>query len=1178
MRTVLAGEVALSQEETSEHYVKLEVQNGSGTWIDVGKALGSDWIVNATFNEHIDTPIAQATFTLALKVGDASLAPLMIASVLNVDDADDYAPLLNIGRLVRVSTATMARGVTLDVSKYRKQFDGRIDDVQLREDSEGHGTVVLPCSDLGAWLMDMQIRTEGVEYGNEDTPPALLTVLQNVLDAQIPSGEPAVTVVKSSGSSFAVTTWNQGATKTLEALRTLVLDSVGEDLRYRYDSSHISQLMWFDPDRTRVTVDATFTADQYTVQSLDLSLRNIRNVGEMPYTDAATGLTGVVTSINTESAAATMYRERFFRLPESRLLTTEAEAQTVLDIVTDDVAFPPAEAIIHVPYCWWVQLYDRYTFEANNRQYDEDQTFAVVGYQKVIENGRGSTALTVTARVVGAYAEWQRRISGAVKPEMRVVNFREVSRTATTVTIGWESSGVISQFWLYLSTPSQPVGTDPYLALRGVPTARLTAATTSYEVTVPRQGLVTYGRLIPMSSSAQRGHAWDFTVQPGTAERLIQRATVTATDAETVTVSVAVANPTTGSDILITPAAVGCSVAEGAQTILAANVTDNLGTTGTKTFTITRPAFQTGSGRVTFTATSDDRLPDIDAVDVPAQEQEGTIYSECRARITDSDDTTVEVTVDGIAAVGTPTVHLVALTGSATINSGAAVGATGQASGSVWVFDRGAFQAGPGQAQFRATTVGAESDDDFAEIPEQGRDTVPLQMRARVTASDATTATVRVAVADPYPQGADSATITYTETGGTGTACSPASGGTVTPAATLTEAASTYIDYTVTRPNFGTGTRRVTFTATASGRTSDSDAVDVPAVEQDSFGPSLTVTVTPGASSYSIAWSGDAVTLSIDGAAYGAPPASPITVNRNAANGADKIYSFNATLDGQTISDVVIVPAVARDFGTDPIITTEIDDDSISTPKLQANSVEAGNINVSTLSAISADMGTITAGKIDVGSIEINAATERILFGAATAPTTGTGIFLGKDGSDYEFRVGDPSGQNMHWDGSTLTVTTAGITAATAVAKKYRAPHVAFSPQADHVGDDFSQDLTGAGLILIAAGTRTFLAPVILPQGVTITALRMTFKRTNASGAMSVSFRRYEPGGDTPTNIATVTQAAGGADLAVVTLSATGLTELSDDRFYFLFLTLTHSCSFYYATVEYTMPTYDKTM
>ena len=94
---------------------------------------------------------------------------------------------------------------------------------------------------------------------------------------------------------------------------------------------------------------------------------------------------------------------------------------------------------------------------------------------------------------------------------------------------------------------------------------------------------------------------------------------------------------------------------------------------------------------------------------------------------------------------------------------------------------------------------------------------------------------------------------------------------------------------------------------------------------------------------------------------------------------------------------------------------------SVATVNLQALSVTAAKISVVSLSAVSADMGILVAGKIAVGNIEINAATERILMGAASAPLTGIGVFLGKDGADYEFRVGDPGGDFIHWDGSVFT-------------------------------------------------------------------------------------------------------------------------------------------------------------
>jgi len=72
---------------------------------------------------------------------------------------------------------------------------------------------------------------------------------------------------------------------------------------------------------------------------------------------------------------------------------------------------------------------------------------------------------------------------------------------------------------------------------------------------------------------------------------------------------------------------------------------------------------------------------------------------------------------------------------------------------------------------------------------------------------------------------------------------------------------------------------------------------------------------------------------------------------------------------------------------------------------------------------------TISANDLSSGNIYINGLTERMLFGVATAPLVGTGVFLGKDGADYEFRAGNPAGAYMHWDGSSLNISGSKINA-----------------------------------------------------------------------------------------------------------------------------------------------------
>lgn len=397
---------------------------------------------------------------------------------------------------------------------------------------------------------------------------------------------------------------------------------------------------------------------------------------------------------------------------------------------------------------------------------------------------------------------------------------------------------------------------------------------------------------------------------------LLIRARVTATSATTVTVRVAVSDPTPQGT---NSASIAHSyiISSGAGTVdqtspqlvtPESTITEAAGTY--VDYVVDRPPMVTGSGRITFTATAANRVAASDAVDVPAIDTTGTIYSEVFAKVTASDLTTLTVTVTATATIGTPTVHLVAINGTATLNSGAAIGATGQASGSVWVFNRGAAQTGSGQVQFRATLAGTQTDDDFVTVPEQGQDTIPLSLRARVTSSNATTVVVRVALADPYPQGSNTGTITYSELGVSGT--TPASGGTVTPAATLTEAASTYIDYTITRPAFTNGTGRVTFTGAATSRVSDSDSVDIPAQEKTAFGPSLDVKVTPAATQYVVivTYTGT-MTYKIDGGTDNNGTGSPqtLTITRPLFGEDEVVYAFKCVADSQTVTNTVHIPA-----------------------------------------------------------------------------------------------------------------------------------------------------------------------------------------------------------------------------------------------------------------------------
>ena len=138
-------------------------------------------------------------------------------------------------------------------------------------------------------------------------------------------------------------------------------------------------------------------------------------------------------------------------------------------------------------------------------------------------------------------------------------------------------------------------------------------------------------------------------------------------------------------------------------------------------------------------------------------------------------------------------------------------------------------------------------------------------------------------------------------------------------------------------------------------------------------------------------------------------------------------------LDSPTVINGVTIPA-----GT-YIKQAWIADATISRAKIQDLAVDNAKIN--DLSAAKITAGTLQVGsyiqsqsyvagtsgwKINSnGDAEFAQAVIRgsIYGGSATAYGTGTGLFSGLDSAVYKFRVGNPSGNQFTWDGTTLTVT-----------------------------------------------------------------------------------------------------------------------------------------------------------
>lgn len=84
---------------------------------------------------------------------------------------------------------------------------------------------------------------------------------------------------------------------------------------------------------------------------------------------------------------------------------------------------------------------------------------------------------------------------------------------------------------------------------------------------------------------------------------------------------------------------------------------------------------------------------------------------------------------------------------------------------------------------------------------------------------------------------------------------------------------------------------------------------------------------------------------------------------------------------------------------------------------LLANSVTVEKLFVSALSGISANLGAITSGTFTLDP-------SGYIRGGQTGYNTGTGFWLGFTGANYKFSLGNPAGNYLTYDGTTLTIRT----------------------------------------------------------------------------------------------------------------------------------------------------------
>ena len=299
MRTTTTGERTQAGASTLASFGKLEITNPDGSWVDVSTGLSTpDWLNSWQTSENIDGNTMSFQASLLRDTGTLSLCPLREDSTINRNGAGAYAPMLDVRRKWRVSTATKAQGSTPSSGDWKETGSGYID---LIDPQERPSEIRLTGRGMEAALLDAQIRI--VRTYCSSGPVLVETVIQQLIDDTLGVGADislgGLSVTGSSGitlyspgysPAFYVNMGYRPATGSLMDAITKLAQIAGLVVHYKYDSSNVNRLMLIQPPRNATTPDWTIGPSEYTaipLNSIDIS--GVRTYIDLYYIDASLG-------------------------------------------------------------------------------------------------------------------------------------------------------------------------------------------------------------------------------------------------------------------------------------------------------------------------------------------------------------------------------------------------------------------------------------------------------------------------------------------------------------------------------------------------------------------------------------------------------------------------------------------------------------------------------------------------------------------------------------------------------------------------------------------------------------------------------------------------------------------------------------------------------------------------
>lgn len=413
MRTLTGHDedVLRSRDRTARVQVKLE--DADGTLVDVTDFHGYNWLTSCEVNVTTDPPISTATIKLQRTIGALSLVPLLEGSPLNLNAAGSYSPLVNPNRDVEIRTATMMAGADVGSADY-DEFVWK--GISAPIDWGGEGPITIHCRDLMTKL-NRTLLESVAQYGSDAGTTDITAALQAILDAGFGASVIPLTTVGTPG--FAILGGERGLignVTVLAACKALV-DLIGWNLHVKWNAAAGDfRLTLWEPDRAATTASWTFARDGVvSLPVVGLDDDGIRNAAEVVFLDTSDAQQ---TRTDTRAASITSYDRRFIRVDaRGTSVSTNAQADDMIDAILDDLQLPVIQQVADVPYFWPVELGDLYAFSAN-RHYDTEQKFAVYGYRHVLTKDSARTILSLSAKPSGGYARWHGIESGGTQPAL----------------------------------------------------------------------------------------------------------------------------------------------------------------------------------------------------------------------------------------------------------------------------------------------------------------------------------------------------------------------------------------------------------------------------------------------------------------------------------------------------------------------------------------------------------------------------------------------------------------------------------------------------------------------------------------------------------------------------------------------------------------------------------------